>query len=290
MRKLSAFLLLLSVLALSSCGRGVSISYMTVRAANDAQAILSKDGVAAYKETLKYYSANGNVLYEYSVYMEKNSGGAKPYNVRECHPDGDIYAYEGEIYSVKDGKIYSILQAFGTYYDFTEKYTRGNIALDDCVFYQLYSESSGGVTTVAYYSEMLPETMAKYSAMGVKPGDTIKAVYELDGENVARKITYFIRENGDETKERALLCRQFEYYSEKQDEFASVPSLDKTVKVQIIYSDDHVQTFAIPEGTFAGIDTAGRNIKFFSDAEMTVPFDFTTAAAFDGMKIYAAAD
>ena len=31
--------------------------------------------------------------------------------------------------AVKDGKIHSILQAFGTYYEFTEKYTRGDLAL-----------------------------------------------------------------------------------------------------------------------------------------------------------------
>ena len=132
--------------------------------------------------------------------------------------------------------------------------------------------------------------MAKYSGMGVRPGDTVKAVYELDSGYLAKKITYYIRDGRDDTKERLFLCRRFDYYSEKQNEFDSVPSLDNTVTVRIEYSEDHVQSFSIPTETFVGIDTAGKEIKFFSDAERTVPFDFTSAEAFDGMRIYAVTD
>ena len=293
MKKALAAAALLFALILSSCGRGVSISYMSVRNANDPQAILSSQGIAAYKETLTYYDPDGTVSYEYYVYTEKNQNGSKPYNIRESHADSDLYAYEGEIYSEKDKKIFSVLQAYGTYYEFTEKYVSGSIPLDEGLFYQLYSESSGDITTVAYYSDMLPETIAGYSPAGVKPGDTVKAVYELESGNVANKITYYIREGGDGSKERKLLCRQFEYYAEKQNVFGSLPEMnnvERFVKVKIEYSPDHVQTFTVPEGTFVGIDTAGRNIRFFSDPQRTVPFDFSTAQAYDGMVIYANQD
>lgn len=288
MKKLFTVFLILSAIVLSSCGKGASISYMNIKNTNEPQALLLRDGVAAYKETLTYFDAEGNKEYSYSVYIEPNADGFKPFNVHENHGDVQLYAVDGEIYSVENGKIYSILQAFGTYYDFTEKYSTGYIPFDNGLFYQLYSETEKESITVAYFSEILPATVAKYSAMGIKLGDTVKVVYELDLNSVANKITYFIRDGGNEAKERKILCRQFEYFGEKQCEFKGVPTLENTVKVMIEYSADHIQTFNVPVGTYIGIDTAGKDVAFYSDAERTVPFDFSSAEAFDGMKIYAA--
>lgn len=293
MKKFISCLLVISALLLCSCGQGVSVSYIQIRNANAPGAVLvSPDARPAYKETLTYYNADGSADYSYSVYIE--DGGNNSYNIRETAGDYSLYAYDGEIYAQKNGKLYSVLQASGTYYEYLLPYLTFDCGYDrDLMFYQLFSEhfeeNGKEMTRVAYYADITPSLSSTYSGQDITLGDRIVTEYKLNGDFTAESVTYSLRKDG--APDRLLLVRSFEYYTEKQDVFSSLPDLDETVTVSVIYyagtEKEYISEFKVPSGIGIGIDTAGKNISFYNDSELSVPFDFNSAVSFDDMKIFA---
>lgn len=296
LNRITAGLLVFSMLLIfASCVKGISVSYYTVRLANDPASVLVDSSVRpAYKEMLTYYNSDGTENYMYSVYTECSNDVLYGYNIYETDGDTSFYAYEGELYSEKNGTLYAIIQAFGTYKEYISSYLTFDCGLDSGTFYQLYSEKySDGIkemTRVAYHGDVTAETVAKFPEF-FSLGDEIVVVYEIAGDYTAKTVSYYCRKNGDASTDRKLLVRAFEYYDEKQKVFDSVPDMSDTVEVSITYyagtENETSSLFDIPKGCGIGIDTAGKDISFYYDSEMTLPFSYVGSNATDGLKIYA---
>lgn len=296
MKKIIAVLLLISVLFLTSCASGISVLYYEIRTENAPSKLIYSDNFVSYSENITYFGNNGDPVYEYSVYIEKPINEAYLCNISEQDKDYALYASEGELYVKKDGRLYAILQLSGSYREYISKYLTLDHELDSGKFYQLYSEkfSEYGQShiEVAYYSDVTPTSAAAFSELGVRMGSEIIAVYDISPENkYINSISYYTRENSDALTDKIICRREFEYSNEKKDVFSSLPSLDDTVTVKITINPgkeaESSSSFKIPRGCYIGIDTNGKSVSFFTDAELTVPFDYQTATADSDTVIYA---
>lgn len=303
---LSVFIAILTLSLLSSCLPGVSVSLVETTKNNLPRAVLIK--VPAYRETLSYFK-NDTLSYKYSIYIENNSS-EKSFNVLESHSDLQLFAYEGELYSVTkersdpkkayvpQPKIYAILQAFGTYSEYVEKYMTSSSIFDDCTYYQKYSKNYDldgvSVTEVCYEADPSNNVLNQASDLGIKPGDKIRVVYIINNETkLVSKIDYY---SSNSNALVLFLTRSFEYFDQKQDVFSSLPTLDNTFDAYIVYNPgkdiESTSHFSIPVGCEIGIDTNGRAVSFFEDENCTVPFDFETftTTGKDEVYIYALFD
>lgn len=283
------FFSLLSLLLLSailvSCS-GVSVPYYILKLDNDTDNVLQK--YAGVKETLIYYK-DGEKEYSYSIYIERAEKAEYGYNVCESYNGYTFFGYEGEIYAVSEGKTFALIQADGsTYYEYILPYTSRTHYLDAGEKYQKYSKKNDSITEVAYYSKMTISDVAALGDYGIFEGDKIISLYILDKDNFYLGIEYSV-EHYDGTTE-TLASRTFEYYTEKQNVFSSLPTLDDTVNINLIYNagtmNEKTQTYIVPRGIYFGIDKGKSDISVYNDIDFTIPFDFENAVSDDDTVLY----
>ncbi len=289
MKKIVAALLALSlvVMILASCSSGVSVPYYTLAMDNYGENVFEK--YDAVNETITYYK-NGEAVYEYSLYMEASRDRSFAYNICETMEGYTLIGYEGELYSVKEGKTYAILQADKkNYFEYVKKYEKRDHVLDQGEKYQKYSKSlENDGTEVSYYAKVTPIIAADLYEYGITETDRIISTYTLDKDKYYLNIVYSV-EHSDGTQEK-IAERVFEY-GKARDVFENVPSLSYTVDVTIVYYAGTVNeirdTYKIPRGVYVGIDSGEEKVSFYTDAAFENVFDFNTAIAENGMVIYA---
>lgn len=289
MKKIVSALLALSltVMILVSCASGVSVPYYTLAMDNYGENVF--ETYNAVNETVTYYK-NGEAVYEYSLYMEASHDKSFAYNIRESLEGYTLIGHEGELYSVKDGKTYAILQADKrSYFDYVKEYEKRDHVLDQGEKYQKYSkplENDG--TEVSYYAKVTPIIAADLYEYGITESDRIISTYTLDKDRYYQTIVYSV-EHSDGTQEK-IAERRFEYGGVR-DMFENVPSLSDTVDVTIVYYNGTVNeirdTYKVPKGLHIGIDAGEEKVSFYMDASFETEFDFENAVAENGMVIYA---
>ncbi len=289
MKKIVAALLALSLTAviLASCASGVSVPYYTLAMDNYGENVFEKYN--AVNETITYYK-NGEAVYEYSLYMEASRDRSFAYNICETMEGYALIGHEGELYAVKDGKTYAILQADKkNYFEYVKKYEKRDHILDQGEKYQKYSKSlENDGTEVSYYAKVTPIIAADLYEYGIAENDRIISTYTLDKDRYYQTIVYSV-EHSDGTQEK-IAERKFEYGGVR-DVFENVPSLSDTVDVTIVYYNGTVNeirdTYKVPTGLHIGIDAGEEKVAFYMDASFETEFDFENAVAENGMVIYA---
>lgn len=289
MKKIISVVLMLSfaLMMLASCASGVSVPYYTLAMDNYSENVF--EAYDAVTETITYYK-NGEAVYEYTLYMENAKDKSFNYNICEIMEGYTFIGYEGELYSVKDGKTYAILQADKkNYFEYVKKYETRDHVLDQGEKYQKYSKSiENEGTEVSYYAKVTPIIAADLYEYGITETDRIISTYTLDKDKYYMNIVYSV-EHSDGTQEK-IAERNFEYGSVR-DVFENVPSLSETVDVTIVYYADTVNeirdTYKVPKGLYIGIDAGEENVSFYTDAAFENEFDFESAVAENGMVIYA---
>lgn len=284
----------LIVSTLSSCLPGVAVSLVEIDNNNTPRSVLLK--YPGYTETISYY-VEDKASYTYSIYIE-NADHEKGINVCEKHSDSILYAYEGELYMMSNSKLFAILQASGTYAEYVERYMTFKSVFDECTYYQTYSKkitrNGKEVTEVCYEADPSNEVLAQASSLGIKPGDKLVSVYFIDNStNLVEEVDYYYKSQTKDNQQSLFMKREFLYLSNKKEVFSILPTLDNTFSVNIVYNPgkeiESTSHYSIPKGCAIGIDTNGKNISFFEDAECTVPFNFNTysASGKDEVFIYA---
>ena len=289
MKKIISAVLILSfaVMLLASCASGVSVPYYTLSMDNYGENVF--DDYDTITETITYYK-DGEVAYEYYLYMEISKDRSFAYNIYEVMDDYTLIGYEGELYSISDGKTHAILQADKkSYYDYVKKYEDRDHILDQGEKYQKYSKSiNNECTEVSYYAKVTPIIAADLYEYGITETDRIISTYKLDKGKYYLNIVYSI-EHSDGTLEK-IAERNFEYGT-VQNVFENVPSLAETVDVTIVYYNGTVNeirdTYKVPKGIYVGIDSGDEKVSFYTDAAFENAFDFNTAIAENDMIIYA---
>lgn len=271
---------------LCACGEGISVSYFQIMRSNSPDMKLSSDGkYPAMREKITYYS-DGTEDYSYTLYIEATDDYSAPYGIIERCGGYTLYIRSGNIFAEKDGQRYEVLLTAGSFYDFADKYITFESDFDSGKYYQMYSSREGDITTVAYYTELLPEVAAKYSSWEFVLGDRLISEFEIADDFTARRVTYYLEKNDVKTK---LMTREFEYLTKADETFPGIPTEERDVLV--VYAAgtpiEYYQTFSVPDGFGFGFDTGGRDISFYLDPEYTVPFDFLQTATGDISKVYA---
>ena len=285
---ISAFVALsLTVMVLVSCSSGISVPYYTLAMDNYGENVF--DAYDAVNEMITYYK-DGEAVYGYSLYMEISKDKSFAYNIYETAGDYTLIGHEGELYSVKDGKMHAILQADkNTYFDYVKNYEKRDHILDQGEKYQKYSkplENDG--TEVSYYAKVTPIIAADLYEYGITENDRIVSTYTLDKDRYYQNIVYSV-EHSDGTQEK-IAERKFEYGTVR-DVFEKVPSLSDTVDVTIVYYNGTINeirdTYKVPKGLYIGIDAGEEKVSFYTDASFETEFDFENAVAENSMVIYA---
>lgn len=286
MRKLIAAVMLASLLLLCACGEGASVSYYQIKLSSSPDMIVFSDGeYPAMKEKITYFS-DEKEDWSYSLYIEATGDYSRPYSVIETSGDYSLYASQGDIFAEKGGKLYAVLLMIGTFYDYVDKYISFESDLDCGSFYQLYSRHDGEITTVAYFTEILPEVAAKYSPWGFSAGDRLVSEFEIYSDYRAKSVTYYLEKNGVKSK---LMMREFEYLAKPEGKFPSVSEDTRNVTVVYDYGTpiDTYQTFSVPQGCGFGFETGDADISLYLDPEYTLPFDYEDTFGDDPVTIYA---
>lgn len=289
MKKIISAVLILSftVMLLASCASGVSVPYYTLAMDNYGENVF--DDYDAITETITYYK-DGEAVYEYSLYMEISKDRSFAYNIYEVMDDYTLIGYEGELYSISDGKTHAILQADKkSYYDYVKEYENRDHILDQGEKYQKYSKSfKNECTEVSYYAKVTPIIAADLYEYGITETDRIISTYMLDKGKYYLNIVYSV-EHSDGTQEK-IAERNFEYGTVR-DVFENIPSLEETVDVTIVYYNGTINeirdTYKVPKGVYVGIDSGDEKVSFYTDAAFENAFDFNTAIAENDMIIYA---
>ena len=117
MKKIISFFIVIALaLTMCACVSGVSVPYYLLKIDNETPRVLQK--YSGIKETLIYYK-DGEESFSYSTYIEYSENAEYGYNIFESFDGYTFYGYEGELYSVSDGKTYAVIQADNkNYYEF----------------------------------------------------------------------------------------------------------------------------------------------------------------------------
>ena len=289
---LSIAALVLCIIMLASCSTGVSVPYYILAMDNYTENVF--DVYSAYKETIIYYK-DGVKDFEYSVYVDKGSANKGNYsttyyyNVCESYEGYTFYGYNQKLYSVTDGKTYAVIQADGKdYLQYVKDYEERAHLLDDGAKYQKYSKILDSGTEVSYYAKVTPLMAADLYHYGIKETDKIISKYILmENTDFYISVEYSI-EHSDGTVDK-IAERHFEYYEtveENETLFASLPTMDKTVNINIVGESGAIRSYTVPEGVYVGIFTGDKTAEYYMDAEFTIAFDPENTAAVEGLKIY----
>lgn len=280
----------LSAAMLVSCGNGASVPYYIL--AMDNYTINVFDVYEGVKETVTYYKG-GEVDFEYSIYMDKGSAESKDtyyYNICESYEGYTFYGYEQELYVVTGGKTYAIIQADGSdYLEYVESYGERAHLLDAGEKYQKYSKNLEAGREVSYYAKVTPLMAAELYQFGITETDKIVSTYVLmEDTDFYLSVEYSV-EHSDGTKEK-IAERKFEYFESMEENaalFASLPTLDETVQVTIVYEGGAEVDFNVPKDIYIGIDDGEENLMYYTDESFENKFDFENAKASENVKIYA---
>jgi hypothetical protein len=274
--------LALSVLALASCGAGVSVPYYIL--AMDNYTVNIFDTFDAYKETVTYYK-NGEKSFEYSIYVDIGKDGI--YNICESYDGYTYYGYEENLYAVTGGKTYAVLQTNNrTFLDVMGEYAERAHPLDAGSKFQKYSKNTASGTEVEYYAKVSPLMAAELAGFGLTETDKIISKYLL-AENTDHYLSIEYRvEHADGTEEK-IAERKFEYFEKSQSNiFENLPDDEETVNVKIIYENGKEVLYKVPKGVYVGIDGA-ENASYYMDDAFETPFDSENTLALEYLKIYA---
>ncbi len=275
---------------LVSCGNGASVPYYILAMDNYTENIFVVYG--GIKETVTYYK-DGNVDFEYSVYIDKGTAESKEtyyYNVCESFEGYTFYGYGQELYVAAGGKTYSLIQADGRgYLEYVENYSERAHMLDQGEKYQKYSKNLSEGREVAYYVKVTPLMAAELYQFGITETDKIISKYVLmENTDFYLSIEYSV-EHADGTTEK-IAERKFEYFNTVEENaalFAALPASGERVKVTLVYDGGAEADFSVPAGVYIGIDDGEEDRTYYADAAFETPFDFENTQASEGMKIYA---
>ncbi len=292
MKKIISLLTVLVICAclLISCGNGASVPYYILAMDNYTENVF--DVYGGVKETVTYYR-DGNVDFEYSVYMDKGTEESKDtyyYNVCESFEGYTFYGYNQALYVATGGKTYSLIQADGKgYLEYVEGYGERAHMLDDGEKYQKYSKNLSEGREVAYYVKVTPLMAAELYQFDITETDKIISKYVLmENTDFYLSIEYSV-EHSDGTTEK-IAERKFEYFEtigENAALFASLPADGEKVKVTLVYDGGAEADFSVPAGTYIGIDDGEEKRTYYADAAFETEFDFENTKASEGLKIYA---
>ena len=282
-------ILLITIFLVSCAASGKSILISRMFTANNPLNILNF--YESYTENLPYTNSDGSI-FEYSIYTEYSSVKTGSNNIVEKYNDMTLYVYDGDIYILKNGEYYSIVQLYGTYNDFTYKYiyTR-NTDFDNLTYYQKYSKEINvdgeKYTEVGYQAVITPEIAAKYSTLGLEIGNDILIVYLIkSGSNLFSELTYY---QVSKTSQKEFLKRTFKFSETKENLFSNLPTKNDTVNVTfVIDANDQkaTSTYTISKGTKLGIETLDKTLKFYTNEEMTEEFNFDSSIVNYDITIY----
>ena len=288
MKKIISFFIVIALaLTMCACVSGVSVPYYLLKIDNETPRVLQK--YSGIKETLIYYK-DGEEAFSYSTYIEYSENAEYGYNIFESFDGYTFYGYEGELYSVSDGKTYAVIQADNkNYYEYVSVYEPREHNLDIGEKFQNYSKKTDeGGTEVSYYAKMSVNDVAGLSEYGIKEGDKIISTYVLDKDDLYKSIVYSV-EHADGKKEK-IAERHFEYFVEKQNVFSSLPSLSDTVNIKLVYNagtmNENSDVYKIPRGIYFGIDVGDTGISVYTDSSFTSEFDFENAIATEDVVLY----
>lgn len=269
MKKLIAVILALSALLLVSCASGKSVPIATVEKNNRAERILAGDTVA-YSENIEYY---GDKNISYSLYYENAADLRWTYNILETAGNYSMYAYEGSVYTSKDGELCAVLFANRTvtYFQYVSGYINQAFPLDCGYRYQRRSVEKDGCTYVTYYAEVTPQDAAEIHSVDVSAGEKIVSDYVLDAQGRIVSIEYSV-EHANGSSEKAAK-RTFEYYTEKKNVFSNLPA-EENAKVDVIMGESSF-SFSVPNGIYIGFEDGGASYEYYLDAEFTRKYSFT---------------
>lgn len=288
MKRIVSIILLLATLCLvASCGKGTSIAIAAVRLDNRVENLFVWDKeIASLTETVTYKDKNGNDTFTSQYYYERAKDIYAMYNICETVGDYKLYAYEGSVYTETEKGITAVVLFSSTYTDFIGTYLKPNFPLDGEVLNQQSSSQKGDAIHATYHTRLTPQQTARLISFGIDGTETVQTDYVVKEGKFISSVDYTIIAK-DETY--LFANRSFEKTNEKKaDVFASVASLQKSVKVDFVFVDgeQNGRHFEIPSGVYLGIDTADYKYEFFYDKECTKPYEYDREAVTQDILLY----
>ena len=269
MKKLISILLIISTLAIfTSCANGKSLPYYILKQKNTTEELL-KEGNVSYTEKVEYYK-NGETL-SYEIYYELSENVAYAYNIVEKIGDYSLVAFDGDVYTIKNGQKCIVLFTNPTvsFFKFVAGYMNTDFPLDLGTKYQNYSKKENGYEIVEYFATITPQMASEIYATELKTEDKIISIYKVSNGQTIESIEYYIENYAGE---RTFIAkRTFERSTQKQNLASLLPQTTEEVKVKVITPDNEF-SYSIPVGVCVGFEDGDLNYTYYLDEEYTEEF------------------
>lgn len=269
LKKLISILLIISTLAIfTSCANGKSLPYYILKQKNTTEELL-KEGNVSYTEKVEYYK-NGETL-SYEIYYELSENVAYAYNIVEKIGDYSLVAFDGDVYTIKNGQKCIVLFTNPTvsFFKFVAGYMNTDFPLDSGTKYQNYSKKENGYEIVEYFATITPQMASEIYATELKTENKIISIYKVSNGQTIESIEYYIENYAGE---RTFIAkRTFERSTQKQNLASLLPQTAEEVKVKVITPDNEF-SYSIPVGVCVGFEDGDLNYTYYLDEEYTEEF------------------